>query len=180
VLEPGPRPPATQTVSGYQLPTRIGPAFECGTNGASEARRRLQVEIITCSARVGLLVQPDLEVGSVQFQHRVVRSQGLQPLQFAQRLNGMVAEYRRSGSGRDVAAYACRNELVALDGFDARVMICARQYRLFSALYDLAVTVTSINSTDQAVITQLDLGGVGFEPGMQFVRRFMGLMQWKP
>ena len=31
-----------------------------------------------------------------------------------------------------------------------------------------------------AVITQLDLRGVGFDAGMQFVRRFLGAMQWNP
>jgi hypothetical protein len=40
------------------------------------------------------------------------------------------------------------------------------------------VTVTSIDSTERAVVSQLDLRGVGFEAGMQFVRRFLGAMQW--
>jgi hypothetical protein len=55
-----------------------------------------------------------------------------------------------------------------------------RQYRLFSGLYDIAVNVTSVHSSERALVSQLDLRGVGFEPGMQFVRRFLGAMQWKP
>jgi hypothetical protein len=51
---------------------------------------------------------------------------------------------------------------------------------LFSGLYDIAVTVTSINGNGRAVVSQLDLRGVGFEPGMQFVRRFTGVMRWNP
>jgi hypothetical protein len=180
VLEPGPRPAQTQTVFGYTLPTRIGTAFDCSTTGASEARDRLQVETISCAARAGVLLQPDLEVGRVEFQHRAVLSQGLRPLQFSERLNGIAAGYRRTGSDRNVAPFACRDALVSLDGFDARISTCARQYRLFAGLYDLAVTVTSIDSTERAVVSRLDLQGVGFEPGMQFVRRFLGGMQWKP
>jgi hypothetical protein len=42
------------------------------------------------------------------------------------------------------------------------------------------VTGTSINSTQSAVVSQLDLGGVGFEPGMQFVRRYLESMRWMP
>jgi S1-C subfamily serine protease len=180
VLEPGPRPAQTQTVFGYTLPTRIGTAFDCSTTGASEARDRLQVKTISCAARAGVLLQPDLEVGRVEFQHRAVLSQGLRPLQFSERLNGIAAGYRRTGSDRNVAPFACRDALVSLDGFDARISTCARQYRLFAGLYDLAVTVTSIDSTERAVVSRLDLQGVGFEPGMQFVRRFLGGMQWKP
>lgn len=179
VLEPGPRP-GFQTVFGYTLPTFMGRAFECSSNGASEAWRKLQLETINCSARGGVLLQMDLEVGNVRFEHRVAQAQGLHPLQFAQRVNRIVAGYSRSGSARHVAPYACRDALVSLDGFDARVSTCARQYRLFADLYDIAVTVTSINSSERAVVSQLDLSGVGFEPGMQFVRRYLGSMRWKP
>jgi hypothetical protein len=180
VLEPGPAQQATQAVFGFTLPSRMGMAFDCSTTGASEATQRLQMESISCFARAGVLLQLDLEVGRVEFQHRVLRAQGLTALQFSQRLNDIAEGYQRSGSARNVASFACRHALVALDGFDARVSTCARQYRLFTGLYDLAVTVTSINSTETAVVSQLDLRGVGFEPGMQFVRRFLGAMQWNP
>src|SRR5690606_6148800 len=126
----------------------------------------------------GVLLLLDLEVGSVTFEHRVLRAQRLHPLQFAQRVNDIAAARKRQGLPQHVAPFACRNALVSLDGFDARIATCARQYRLFPGLYDLAVTVTSINSDARAVVSQLDLRGVGFEPGMQFVRRFLGAMQW--
>lgn len=180
VLDPGPRPVATQTVFGYQLPTQVGPAFECSTTGSSETRNRLDTERISCAARAGVLLQTDLEVGSVQFEHRVVRSQGLGPLQFARRVNELARSPARPGSERNVASYACRDALVALDGFDARIATCVRQYRLFAGLYDIAVTVTSVNSDQRAVVSQLELRGVGFEPGMQFVRRYLGTMRWMP
>jgi S1-C subfamily serine protease len=183
VLEPwAPEVAASVTVKqpmfGYQLPTRVSAAFECTTTGSSEARRGLQTETISCTGRTGVLLRLDLEVGNVTFQHRVLRSQGLRPLQFAQRVNELAASHRRQGSSDHVAPFACRNALVSLDGFDARITTCARQYRLFPGLYDLAVTVASINSTERAVVTQLDLRGVGYEAGMQFVRRFLGAMQW--
>jgi serine protease Do len=180
VLEAGPQRLATQAVFGYTLPTRMGEAFECSTTGSSEAPRGVQQESIGCFARAGVLLQLDLEVGRVEFQHRVLRAQGLHALQFAQRLNAMAVDRPRSGSAQHVAPFACRAALVSLDGFDARVSTCVRQYRLFTGLYDIALTVTSINSMERAVVSQLDLRGVGFEPGMQFVRRFLGAMQWKP
>jgi S1-C subfamily serine protease len=180
LLDPGSQPTETQTIFGYTLPTRMGPAFECNTTGASEARNRMQTQTITCSARGGVLLQLDLEAGRVVFQHRILEAQGLHPLQFSERVNEVAEGYGRSGSERNVTDFACRDALVALEGFDARVSTCARQYRLFSGLYDIAVTVTSINSTGRAVVSQLDLRGVGFEPGMQFVRRFVGGMRWNP
>lgn len=180
VLDPGLQPIPVQTLLGYRLPTRMGPVFECNTTANSEVRDRLRIESIQCSARAGVLLQVDLEVGHVQFQHLVVEGQDLHPLQFAWRVNALAAAHARQGAARNVAPFACRNSLVALDGFDARVSTCARQYRLFSGLYDIAVVVTSVNSSQRAVVSQLDLRGVGFEPGMLFVRRYLGAMRWMP
>jgi hypothetical protein len=176
----GVAPGGTQTVFGFTMPTQIGPAIECGATGAGESDQRLRTETIYCSARARVTVQTGLEVGDVRFQHAIVRTQGLHPLQFARRVNGIADNYQRQGSSRDVADFACEEALVSLDGFDARVRTCSRQYRLFSGLYDIAVTVTSINSTQSAVVSQLDLRGVGFEPGMQFVRRYLEAMRWSP
>jgi len=180
VLEPGPPLTATQTVYGFQVPTRVGPSFECSTTGASAARGRMQIEIIGCTARAGVLLQLDLEVGNIGFQHRVLQATQLHPLQFAERVNRLAESNGRRGTSRQVAPFACKDALVSLDGFDARVTTCARQYRVFAGLYDIAVTVTSINSTERALVSQLDLRGVGFEPGMQFVRRYLGAMRWTP
>ena len=170
----------TQKIMGFRLPTRTGPAFECSTTGSSDAPQGLEAQTISCTGRSGVLLLLDLEVGHVSFQHRVLRASRMAPLQFAQRVNDTAASHRRRGSSQHVAAYACKDALVSLDGFEARITTCARQYRLFSGLYDLAVTVASISSTERAVITQLDLRGVGFDAGMQFVRRFLGAMQWNP
>jgi hypothetical protein len=180
IFEPLPATAATQTLNGYTLPARMGSAFDCYTTGDSETERQLQLETISCATPPGVLVQFDLPVGQIQFEHRLIRGQDLRPLQFAQRVNAVARNYTRTGSERHVAPFACRDALVSLDGFDARISTCARQYRLFAGLYDIAVTVTSINSTQRAVVSQLDLRGVGFEPGMQFVRRYLGAMRWIP
>ncbi|MEO6184836.1 MAG: hypothetical protein ABIP38_02430, partial [Steroidobacteraceae bacterium] len=180
IFLPGPTPAAAQTVFGFTLPTQIGAAIECNTTGSSESTQQLRMETIVCSAQARLLVQSGLEVGDIRFQHRVIRAQKLHPLQFAARINGVAEAYQRYGVALHVAPFVCRNALVSLDGFDARVSTCVRQYRLFAGLYDIALTVTSINSAQSAVVSQLDLNGVGFEPGMQFARRFLEAMRWTP
>lgn len=170
--------PGTQRLFGYTLPTQISPATECNTVGGTGSNPKLYIETVRCTLRAQLLVQMGLWVGDITFQHRILRTENLHPLQFSQQVNLQANTYSRTGSDKFVASYACENALVSLDGFDARVTTCARQYRLFANLYDIAVTVVSINSAQQAVISQLDLRGVAFDPGMQFVRRYLGAMRW--
>ncbi len=79
-------------------------AFECSTTGASEAPQRLQVETIRCARAGDGRCRLDLEVGRVEFQHRVLRAQGLRALQFSQRLNDIAAGCARAGSAQQRCA----------------------------------------------------------------------------
>ncbi len=161
---PGRRSRPRKPCSASRCPAAWAGLSTAAPRVPAKRRRGCRWNPSACFARAGVLLQLDLEVGRVEFQHRVLRAQGLKALQFSQRLNDIAESAQRSGSARNVAPFACRDALVSLDGFDARISTCARQYRLFTGLYDIAVTVTSINSTETAVVSQLDLRGVGFEP----------------
>ncbi|MBC7984046.1 MAG: trypsin-like peptidase domain-containing protein, partial [Candidatus Obscuribacterales bacterium] len=136
---------ATYVSAGYTLPAKIAPAFECNSSSNAEANRPLRIETMNCSAPVGVYVQRGLDTGDIQIFHRVLRSERLHALQFAARLNRSAASFYWSGSPQHVAPFACTNEIVALHGFDARVSICVRQYRMFAELYDIAVSIVSLN-----------------------------------
>jgi hypothetical protein len=113
-------------------------------------------------------------------QHRIVQSVGLHPLQFERQVNDLAAAPRRAGASAHVAPFACRDALVSLDGFDARISTCARQYRLFVGLYDFDVTVVGIDDASQALVSRLALQGVGFETGRRIIERYLGALQWTP
>jgi hypothetical protein len=171
---------ATEKTSGYVLPAKIAPSVECNSDGNADPNRPMRMETIACAARVGIFVERGLDVGEIRFQHRILQSDKLNSLQFANRLN-RVGSYRTwSGSNQHVAAFTCEDAVVALNGFDAKVTTCARQYRMFASLYDIGVTVVSVNQPQRAVVSNLELHGVGFEAGTDFVRRYLGAMKWTP
>ncbi len=171
---------ATQTSSGYVLPAKIAPNVECNSDGNADPSKPIRMETILCAARVGIYVERGLDVGEILFQHRILESDKLNPLQFAARLN-RVASYRTwAALEQHVAAFTCKDAVVALNGFDAKITTCVRQYRMFASLYDIGVTMVSINQPLRAAISNLELRGVGFEAGMDFVRRYLGAMKWTP
>jgi hypothetical protein len=95
-------------------------------------------------------------------------------------VNRLASAPRRAGSAAHVAPFACSNALVSLDGFDARISTCVRQYRLLVGLYDFDVTVVGIDDTNQALVSRLALQGVAFDAGRGIMERFLGGLQWKP
>jgi serine protease Do len=170
----------SQITAGYSVPTTIAPSIECNSDGNTDPNKPLRIETISCSAHVSVFVQRGLDVGDIRFQHRIVESERLHPLQFATKINGIAEANQWFGLDKHVAPFVCDADIVALNGFDARVSTCVRQYRMFAGLYDIGVTIVSVNQPQSAVISNLSLRGVGFESGMAFVRRYLGAMQWNP
>ncbi len=180
VLEAGPDRAGTQSVQGYALPTQISRRVECSTVDERSPHVRMRVETVSCWIPSRILVQPGVYVAGLFMQHRILQSVGLHPLQFERQVNRLAAGPRRAGASADVAPFACRDALVSLDGFDARISTCVRQYRLFTGLYDFDVTVVGIDDAQQALVSRLALQGVAFESGKRTMERYLGALQWTP
>jgi hypothetical protein len=125
-----------------------------------------------------ILAQPGVYVAGLSVQHRILQSKGLHPLQFERQVNELAAGPRRAGAAAHVAPFACRDALVSLDGFDARISTCVRQYRLFAGLYDFDVTVVGIDDPGEALVSRLTLQGVSFDIGRRTMERYLGALQW--
>jgi len=180
VLEAQPGTAATQRVQGYVLPTQLSRYVECSTVNQRSPHARVRVETVSCRMPSRILVQSGVFVAGLSMQHRILQSVGLHPLQFERQVNRVSAGPRRAGASAHVAPFACRDALVSLDGFDARISTCVRQYRLFAGLYDFDVTVVSIDDASQALVSTLALQGVAFESGKRTMERYLGALQWTP
>jgi serine protease Do len=171
---------ATQKVRGYVLPTQLSRHLECSTVNERSPHARMRVETVSCRMPSRILAQSGLYVAGLSIQHRILQSVGLHPLQFERQVNRLAEAPSRAGTAVHVAPFACRDALVSLDGFDARISTCVRQYRLFNGLYDFDVTVVGIDDSSQALVSRLALQGVAFDTGRRTMERFLGAMQWKP
>ena len=180
VLEAPPEGAGTQSVRDYLLPTQLSRHLECNTIDERGPHPRVRVDAVSCRMPSLVTVQGGVQVAGLFLQHRVLRNDELHPLQFERQVNDVAASMQRAGASAVVAPFACHNGLVSLDGFDARISTCVRQYRLFADLYDFDVTVVSIDDTSQALVSRLALQGVAFNSGERILRRFLGVLQWKP
>ena len=180
VLEAQPDTEDTQNVRGYTLPTQISRHAECSTVDEPSPHVRVRVETVSCYIPSRVRVFAGLSVAGLSVQHRIVQSLGLHPLQFERQVNRLAASPNRGGASANVAPFACRDALVSLDGFDARISTCVRQYRLFAGLYDYDVTVVGIDDEQQALVSRLTLKGVGFESGKRTMERYLGALRWTP
>ena len=170
----------TQSAAGYQLPAKIAPFIDCGASGDPSSTQPAQMVVIECSAKAGLYVQQGVYSGDIRYAHYVLTTDKLDPWRFAGKLTGQASATGAFGSRRHVGPFACESSVVALKGFDASVMVCTRSYRRIKGLYDFTVRVSSLNGATRGFASHLDMYGMEFEPGMQFIRRYVEAMEWKP
>jgi len=180
VLEAQPESAGTQVVQDYTLPTQISPRVECSTVDEPSPHVLVSIDTVSCWIPALIRVQQGVHVAGLSIRHRILRSEGLHALQFERQVNSLAAAPHRTGSPAHVAPFACRDALVSLDGFDARISTCVRQYRLFAGLYDFDVTVVSIDDESSALVSRLALQGVAFETGKRTMERYLGALQWRP
>lgn len=168
-----------QTAAGYALPAELAPFVDCTAAAVDPPVQRLLVQSVSCRAGVGLSVEPGLQTGDFQFGHDVLVADGLRPLQFAEQLRRAAAARAARGVPTPYTnAYVCRSATVNLEDLQAAVTLCARSYRLYDGLYDVALVATSRNEPLRGFVSTATLRGVDFDAGVEFSRRFLRAIRW--
>jgi len=170
----------TQSVYGYSLPARIAPFIDCNAGGDPAPNQPVQSLRISCAAKAGLYLQSGLYGGDIRYSHFVLTTDKLDAWRFAAKLSELTVATGAFGSRRHVSPFACNTRVVALKGFDASVVVCTRAYRRLEGLYDFTVRVSSLNGTRRGFASHLDMYSLEFEPGMQFIKRYIESMEWQP
>jgi len=168
-----------ETTSGYGLPAKIAPFFECNATGDPTPNQPVELVHIVCQANAGLHLQQGFASGDITYRHILLATSKLDSWRFANRLSSLTLSTGRYGQPRFVGPFSCKSETIALKGFDANTVICVRSYRKFDGLYDFTVRVSSLDGTRRGFASHLDMSGLEFEPGMKFIRRYIEAMEKK-
>ncbi len=172
-------PIKTQATAGYALPGKLAPFIDCTATGNPVPNDPVQTERISCAAKAGLYVQQGLSSGEIKYMHVALSTEKLDSWRFSGRLANFTSASGTFGSKRHVGPYACESRVVGLKGFDAGLLVCTRSYRKLEGLYDFTVRVSSLNSGKRGFVSHLDMFGLEFQAGMDFIQRYIAAMEWK-
>ncbi|MSQ19745.1 MAG: serine protease [Betaproteobacteria bacterium] len=169
----------TQVTAGYALPAKLAPFVDCKASGDPAADAPVQQVTIQCAAKAGLYVQQGLFTGDIRYAHYILSTDKLDTWRFANRLSGLARATGAFGRPKHVGPFDCETNVVKLRRFDASLMVCVRSYRGLEGLYDITVRALSLNESKRGMASHLDMHGVDFTGGMQFVKRFVEAMEWQ-
>jgi len=169
----------------YLAPQIDSPWFTCWaeTNVGRVPKPRASIEATHCTSDTRLFVSEDLNTGMISLTQSLVRSVDLNQFQFAtflaqqvrlpwlgpaprkwftpQRCEEGFAKATTSGTGPPIDA-----------------VWCARAYRQFDGLYDVAVMSVTQDSGSEALVSRLGIQGVTYESAMALTKRIFAALQW--
>jgi S1-C subfamily serine protease len=165
----------------YVAPESAATWFSCWsrTNAADTPRPRAVAEQTSCSTQASLFVAGDLDTGEVDLAHAYLRSVDLNAFQFAAFASELYRSDRLgSGRRRRLTPAQCQEDFVAAGDAAAhpllRVVWCARAYRDFAGLYDVAVTAVTQDRNREALVSRLYMRGASWDNARSLAARFLG------
>ena len=174
------------TLGPYQAPESAAPWFNCWarTNADQTPKPRAQLDSTSCSSQSSLFIAEDIETGRAEISHAYVRSVDLNPFQFA----AFVSQYYgaagmiRSWSRKRLTQPECHEDFVehgdSAAGPVLRTVWCARAYRDFAGIYDVAITTVTQDRDKEALISRLSMQGVSYDNALALAQRFVGEIAW--
>jgi len=170
----------------YEAPESATPWFNCWarTNADQTPKPRAQLDSTSCSSQSSLFIAEDIETGRAELSHAYVRSVDLNPFQFA----AFVSQYYgsagmiRSWSRKRLTQPQCHEDFVergdAAAGPVLRTVWCARAYRDFAGIYDVAITIVTQDRDKEALVSRLAMQGVSYDNALALAQRFVGEIAW--
>jgi serine protease Do len=174
------------TLGPYEAPESAAQWFNCWarTNAGQTPKPRAQLDSTSCGSQSSLFIAEDIETGRVELSHAYVRSVDLNPFQFA----AFVSQYYgaagmiRSWSRKRLTQPECHEDFVehgeSAAGPVLRTVWCARAYRDFAGIYDVAITTVTQDREKEALISRLSMQGVSYDNALTLAQRFVGEIVW--
>lgn len=147
------------------------------TNADAKPAPRARVHTTSCTTRTSLFLASDLRTGSASLEYTYLESVSLNPFQFANFVSQRLKSGPEGVSRRRLTSQRCHEDFLrSAESPLVRATFCARAYRDFPGLYDVAVLAVTQDDDKKALVGRLSLSGIAWDNATMFARRFaMGI-----
>jgi serine protease Do len=170
----------------YAAPESKADWFTCWgqTNAEQVPKPRAAVEVTNCNSDSDVYVASDLTVGRLAITHSYIRSIDLNAFQFASFLaqqNGV----QWTGGWREkwYTPPRCTQDYTlaapAVQSPAVEAIWCARAYKDFGDLYDIAVASVTQDRNREALVSRLSLQAVTYEDAVALSKQFFEALRWR-
>jgi S1-C subfamily serine protease len=154
------------------------------TNAGQVPKPRATVETTNCSSESDIFIANDLRIGHLYVTHSYIRSVDLNAFQFATYVatqNGL--QWPSRWREKWYTQPRCTQDFTRADAADTAPPVeaiwCARAYKDFADLYDVALTTITQDRNNEALVSRLSLQAVTYEAARAVAKQFVSALQWQ-
>ena len=171
----------TTTLGHAIVPAELVSYFKCWGKTDDKKGRMYKHTYSACSSPDSIYISPHFETGSIDFRYDWYDTDKLNLFQF---YNLLAIKYASSYSTNkakkeDVSNYRCNNDFIKLKQHIWKVALCMREYKKFSGLYDLSLTMAQVDKNDQSLLVNLNATGMNKKYAIAFSKKFMESIHWQ-
>ncbi|MDR0771047.1 MAG: serine protease [Burkholderiales bacterium] len=174
----------TASFGPYQAAESNASWFNCWARTNSDARPkpRTLINSTACDTRTALFLARNMSSGQANMSHTYMKSIDLNAFQFATQVSQHMQPPSLYGSRHRFTPQQCYENFLAPDAAYPkrpvlRVIWCARAYRDFADLYDIAVAAVTQDSSKEALVSHLSLTGVSYPNAVAFTGQFLNALE---
>jgi serine protease Do len=153
------------------------------TNAEQVPKPRAMIENTNCTSDSDIFIANDLHIGHLYVTHSYIRSVDLNPFQFATYLatqNGL--QWPARWREKWYTPPRCTQDFARAGGAGrgppVEAIWCARAYKVFPDLYDVALTTITQDRSSEALVSRLSLQAVTYEAAQKLGRQFLEALTW--
>jgi hypothetical protein len=161
-------------IGPYQAPAGLGHFMRCWGSTEGPQNREYRAFVQSCLSEESIFVFDNVRTGSIDFDHVLLESRGMNPLRFYKLFESRFGSTgRMSGTEEDFTEFRCRTEFVSNAGLPLRTALCVRAYKRLPGLYDFWLRAATVDQWDKGLLTTLWVTGVSYGNGRRFVERYL-------
>ena len=177
------KPLPVQNEEGFDVPDAPDPYMRCWADESNDPKVFYSVRSYVCMGTSDVYVDEGIKMGDVSFVNQLYKSDKLDSYRFAHVLEQVLDKHRdpdkdsNNTNRKNFSRFACNDSIVQLNGKPVKAALCLRAYRKFKGLYDIKLRVVTLRPGKRAMVSMLNLSGVGYDDGMRVVRYYMGALK---
>lgn len=169
--------PMTPFPENYRFAHLDKEMFHCVSIHEEQEEWLYQMDTYGCRLNGNIFINDNIQSGSLNFSHGLLRNRGLNAYQFANLQNNHIFFDLGSGEREDVTPYECQEGFVQLKGIRAKTSLCAREYRLLPGLYDVKGYLLTVDDGTTALHSVMNLEGFPWESAMALIEHFFATIE---
>ena len=163
------------------IPGEISKAVKCWGGSKDDGDEIYNSDYVNCFNEDSIYITSSHSTGSMQYKYNWITSDELNLFRFYNLYESYFSFAHRYGNAdeKDAEKFTCNTDFVLVDGVDSKMVLCARNYKKYPKLYDVNLSMASVNWNHKGMLMEVIVTGVTEDSAMNIVKRFIREFKWK-